>query len=224
MDKFQIWNEGKIPVEWTLEKFLGKHPSKPSNPDIANTLFRAGLIEAWGRGVQLMVSECQNYGLPAPAFTFDFDGLRVEFRREIKLQGIRIIRKKKSSTGDFDKLIDVILKALEKKPIKYKSNDLEMLLNIAKELEPKSLKLLSFCNSLKINAFSRKELLDQIQVTNQTINNEKFVKPLLDHKLIHYTIKDKPKSKYQKYMLTSKGKKLAQIIDEALSHANANLS
>jgi ATP-dependent DNA helicase RecG len=47
-DKLIFWNEGQLPENWTIEKLLTKHPSKPYNPDIANALFRSGYIESWG--------------------------------------------------------------------------------------------------------------------------------------------------------------------------------
>jgi ATP-dependent DNA helicase RecG len=53
--------------------------SKPNNPDIANAFFRAGLIEAWGRGIQKIASECEIVGLPAPEYRYDFSGFILEF-------------------------------------------------------------------------------------------------------------------------------------------------
>ncbi len=47
-DKLRIWNPGELPPTWTADKLLQPHDSRPPNPDIANTFFRAGLIEAWG--------------------------------------------------------------------------------------------------------------------------------------------------------------------------------
>lgn len=44
-DKIMIWNPGQLPEDWTVEKLTGKHSSEPRNPDIANALFRAGMIE-----------------------------------------------------------------------------------------------------------------------------------------------------------------------------------
>lgn len=41
-DKLMIWNPGVLPENWTLETLLGKHSSRPFNPDIANTFFRSG--------------------------------------------------------------------------------------------------------------------------------------------------------------------------------------
>jgi ATP-dependent DNA helicase RecG len=37
---------------WTQATLLGPLASQPYNPDIANTFFRAGEIEAWGRGIE----------------------------------------------------------------------------------------------------------------------------------------------------------------------------
>jgi ATP-dependent DNA helicase RecG len=31
---------------------MGKHPSCPFNPFLANAFFRAGYIESWGRGIE----------------------------------------------------------------------------------------------------------------------------------------------------------------------------
>lgn len=46
-NKLIIWNSGVLPENWTVERLKTKHPSLPFNPDIANSFFRAGVIEAW---------------------------------------------------------------------------------------------------------------------------------------------------------------------------------
>jgi len=51
-DKLMLWNPGALPHDWTVQKLKAKHPSQPFNPDIANAFFRAGEIEAWGRGIE----------------------------------------------------------------------------------------------------------------------------------------------------------------------------
>lgn len=78
-NRLLFWNEGHLPEHWTVENLQRKHPSKPFNPDLANTLFRAGYIESWGRGTLKMIAECQAYHLPAPRFYFDAAGFAVEF-------------------------------------------------------------------------------------------------------------------------------------------------
>ncbi len=82
-DKIIFWNEGQLPDNWTIESLLTKHPSKPFNPDIANTLFRSGYIESWGRGTLKMIKECIDACLPQPLYYFDMSGFFVEFRKDI---------------------------------------------------------------------------------------------------------------------------------------------
>ena len=47
-------------------RLLKPHPSCPFNPGIANVFFRAGEIEAWGRGIQRITDACREAGTPAP--------------------------------------------------------------------------------------------------------------------------------------------------------------
>jgi ATP-dependent DNA helicase RecG len=54
-DRIVFWNAGELPTQIPVERLLQKHPSLPYNPDIANTLFRSGDIEAWGRGYEKIV-------------------------------------------------------------------------------------------------------------------------------------------------------------------------
>lgn len=48
---------------------MQKHRSLPHNPDIANTFFRAGFIESWGRGVEKICRLCKEYGIDEPEYT-----------------------------------------------------------------------------------------------------------------------------------------------------------
>jgi ATP-dependent DNA helicase RecG len=82
-DKIILWNEGQLPDNWTVEKLLTKHPSKPYNPDIANVLFRSGYIESWGRGTLKMINECIQFGIPKPKYFYDMSGFWVEFKKDI---------------------------------------------------------------------------------------------------------------------------------------------
>lgn len=47
----QMVNGGFLPEGWTVDTLLSSHRSMPYNPEIANTFFRAGEIEAWGIGI-----------------------------------------------------------------------------------------------------------------------------------------------------------------------------
>ncbi len=81
-DKLIIWNEGELPDDWTVAKLKAKHPSRPYNPDIANAFFRAGLIEAWGRGTIKILNEAKSAKTPAPIFKYDHSGFYVIFNFE----------------------------------------------------------------------------------------------------------------------------------------------
>lgn len=82
-DKLIIWNEGQLPENWTVKNLLEKHASRPYNPDIANSLFRSGYIESWGRGTIKIINECTKAGIPEPVFTYDSSDISVEFRKDI---------------------------------------------------------------------------------------------------------------------------------------------
>ncbi len=80
-DKIMIWNQGKLPDDWTVDKLLQKHSSKPYNPDIASAFFRAGYIEAWGRGTIKIIDQCKEHGLPTPKFENDGNDFWVIFKK-----------------------------------------------------------------------------------------------------------------------------------------------
>lgn len=55
------------------------HNSRPYNPDIANTFFRAGYIESWGRGIQKICEECDLIGAHAPEYSIVGDDITIKF-------------------------------------------------------------------------------------------------------------------------------------------------
>ena len=77
-DQIIFWNEGQLPESWTVARLAEKHPSRPYNPDIANTFFRAGLIESWGRGTLKIINACKAAGLPVPLYAYDLSGFVVK--------------------------------------------------------------------------------------------------------------------------------------------------
>jgi predicted HTH transcriptional regulator len=91
-------NIGALPDNWTAERLKAKHPSKPFNPDVANVFFRAGTIEAWGRGIERMCADCAAHGVPEPVLLCEPDGMWVEFaNRTVKSD--ETIPKTRKTTG-----------------------------------------------------------------------------------------------------------------------------
>lgn len=78
-DKLKIWNAAELPENWTVQKLLGEHPSRPFNPAIANVFFRAGEIETWGRGISRIFEACQEAGYPEPLLRYEPNDLWLEF-------------------------------------------------------------------------------------------------------------------------------------------------
>jgi ATP-dependent DNA helicase RecG len=79
-DHLVLWNPGELPEHWTLERLMGKHPSKPYNPLIAHVFFLAGYIESWGRGIEKIASACMGHGIAVPEFDSALSGLTLTFR------------------------------------------------------------------------------------------------------------------------------------------------
>ena len=65
-DHFGVWNDGGLPEGITEEDLKKLHRSKPRNPLIADTCFKAGYIDSWGRGTIKIIEACQEAGLPEP--------------------------------------------------------------------------------------------------------------------------------------------------------------
>ncbi len=78
-DRVVVWNFGQLPEDWTLERLHEKHPSVPYNPVLANAFFRAGYIEAWGRGIEKIDHECREHDIAPPVYDYLMSGLMLTF-------------------------------------------------------------------------------------------------------------------------------------------------
>jgi ATP-dependent DNA helicase RecG len=76
-----LWNSGGLPEQIPIESLMGKHASIPRNRIIANLFFRAGYIEAWGRGMSIIFDECYKNNLPKPQVREEFGGFTIEFHQ-----------------------------------------------------------------------------------------------------------------------------------------------
>ena len=78
-DAMYISNSCILPRDWTVQTLMQTHRSVPYNPSIANAFYRAGYIEAWGRGIQKIMEACRELGTPDPEYTVLGDDLTVKF-------------------------------------------------------------------------------------------------------------------------------------------------
>ncbi len=86
-DRIVLWGSGQLPQDWTIERLMGKHPSVPYNPLIANAFFRAGYIESWGRGIEKINRECKEHDIAPPIYDYGMSGLMVTFHANPRHMG-----------------------------------------------------------------------------------------------------------------------------------------
>ncbi len=78
-DAMYISNNCILPKNWTVDTLMRPHKSEPFNPSIAHVFYRAGYIEAWGRGIQKICEACQELGTPDPEYKVLGDDITVKF-------------------------------------------------------------------------------------------------------------------------------------------------
>ncbi|MGB8320768.1 MAG: ATP-binding protein, partial [Ignavibacteriaceae bacterium] len=82
-DKINIWNEGTLPSELTLDLLKKQHPSIPRNPIIADVCYKGGFIDTWGRGTLKIINSCKEAELPEPEIKEAFGGFSVTIFKDI---------------------------------------------------------------------------------------------------------------------------------------------
>ena len=80
-DHLEIWNEGELPEGYSEKVLMGHHTSKPRNHNIANAMFKAGFIDAWGRGYKKIRDGFTKAGIPMPKVANFCGGVQVSIER-----------------------------------------------------------------------------------------------------------------------------------------------
>lgn len=188
-DKLMIWNPGELPNNWTLETLMGKHSSRPFNPDIANAFFRSGLIESWGRGIERIFKACEQEGVPAPEWNVsggDFWAIFHFSCADVQPASDTIIA---STVHDTDQ--DTVHETAQD-PVHDVSDEVKALLSILQGEK------------------TRNELMDMLGLAHRGNFRALYLQPALEQGWIEMTLPDKPQSRHQKYRLTRQGKTLKQ--------------
>ncbi len=179
--RIALWNPGSLPLDWTLDKLMGTHASAPRNPAIANALFRAGMVEAWGRGIGNIMSACGSTGTVKPQWLMEPGGLRLEFVFNAVEHGTSDqCIPHETPSGDW--------RQPESEP----------------ESEPKSL-VDRVLRQLVNGPMSKADLSKSLGQKTISGPLNKVIRLLLADGSIGYTIPEKPRSRLQMYRLTDKG-------------------
>ena len=110
-DKLYISNDCVFPANWTADTLKQKHRSLPHNPDIANTFFRAGFIESWGRGIEKICKLCKEYGIDEPEYTVHPNDIMMMFKANEVVNEVVNDALKNLSEKERD-----VLKLIQKRP------------------------------------------------------------------------------------------------------------
>lgn len=73
-DRISLRNAARLPPDWTAPA-TGGLQSRPHNPRAAHGFYRAGMIEAWGRGIRRIGEFCREAGNPGPIWTAEPGGV-----------------------------------------------------------------------------------------------------------------------------------------------------
>ncbi|MBL8897278.1 MAG: putative DNA binding domain-containing protein [Planctomycetes bacterium] len=79
-DRVEVWSPGRFPAGITPQALTAEHGSVRRNPAISEAIYRAGLIEKWGRGTNRVIEMCAAHGIPAPEFREVGEAVVVTFR------------------------------------------------------------------------------------------------------------------------------------------------
>lgn len=112
-DRLYIANDCIFPEDWTIDDLMGKHRSRPYNPLIANTFFRAGFIEAWGRGIEKIKDSCKEAGNPMPEYTIKREDIMVMFKSLVSSTDQDT---NQANQGGDNSVVTRILKVIQEEP------------------------------------------------------------------------------------------------------------
>lgn len=84
-DKLILWNQGKFPNEISVSQLKEKHPSIPRNKYVADVFFKAGYIEAWGRGIEKIINGFKINNLPEPIIEEVAGGVQITLFKQPNL-------------------------------------------------------------------------------------------------------------------------------------------
>lgn len=85
-DQIEIWNDGTLPDGYDENVLYNKHSSKPRNRNIADTMFKAGFIDTWGRGYKKIRDGFEALGMSIPKVQNLCGGVQVTIERTRFLQ------------------------------------------------------------------------------------------------------------------------------------------
>jgi ATP-dependent DNA helicase RecG len=176
-DRVEVRNPGTLMEGVTLRTLKTAKVSRRRNPLIADLLRRIQYIEAWGRGIPLILAKAPNVRFSQVAGIFI-----TEFPRPSANENGQSRPESGAQSGAHSGAQSGAQSGVES--VGQSSQVLNLLLN---------------------GPLSANELANRLKLETKTGAFKRAIKELLDDGLIEYTLPDKPNSRLQKYRLTTKG-------------------
>ena len=151
------------------------YKSIPRNPLLFGIFYRMNLVEQIGSGIMRIRDLCQDYGIPEPQFEISENWVTVQFPRTVKeLTGQVTGQVTEQVTGQVTEQVGIV--------------------------SERNRKILEFCQTPK----SRHEIQEYLAIKHREYFRLEILKPLIEKGLLKLTIPDKPNSRFQKYVTSSK--------------------
>ena len=205
-DHLEIWNEGELPLGYTEETLMGRHSSKPRNRNIANTMFKAGFIDTWGRGYMKIREGFEAAGIPMPRVQNFCGGVQVTVERTKFLKMVNV--------ADVTSLSQVMSQVEHTDNESTNASLSQVVSQVVSQVNDTDLSLLTEV----FISLQKERTLAELMAEFKQVNRGRFKSSSLDilirAGLATPTIPDKPNSRFQKYVLTEKGRQLIESTKE----------
>ena len=180
-DRLEIWNPGRLPDGFTIQKLHEVHRSEPTNPVLAHPLFIAGYIEHLGTGTTDMIADCEALGLRTPEFIQADDFRTIIYRQEkVSDPAPKVSNPTEKVTEQAQESNQAEQKVSDPTP---KVSNLD-----SKSVKPrptaKQRKVLDFCDETPRTA---QEILDMVGVKYHTKTLDQYINKLVDADLLRPT-------------------------------------
>ena len=172
----------------TMEKLLSGHNSEPQNLIIANVLYKSEVLESWGRGISLMISECRRVGISDPEFHTDGNSVWVVFHRRAVGQHPTATRQLPINSTTATPQVERVLVAIGENTVATK--EIMSIMGLA----------------IGENTVATKEIMSIMGLKDKSNFLELYLYPAIRQNLVEPLYPENPKHPRQKYRLTDKGK------------------
>ena len=191
-DRMVFQNPGAFPPGLNWKDFVDDQiGSIPQNPTIANVFYRRGTMEAWGRGISVIMDKCLAQGLPAPEIKVvpNFVNLTIWFSSPLS---VSLSPKSEETSPQVEKVSPLVEGGFTPSQGRFHPQLEEVSPPVERIIVQD--KIIDFCRVPR----SITEISEMLGISDKSWVRRKYINPLIGVKL-QRTLPDKPTSKSQKY-------------------------